>query len=251
MDYLIFIPNVQGSSEKPLHDVGLGSLVRGGEPLPSTVQVDRGPEGKFGTIYGWITGTDSDHTLGMFPSTKWLKNWDGKFWIGINESSPPQPVDVIRKQIIPGKKITLADGFSWMVPTISQLPHKFFQDENGEVARKIREEYQEHYEVAMQINSELMESFSKIEELRTVDDKLADSQFIPVTISNGLKFIASALSINYRLTFEICMLLGMFDNKSAAMAMVVFCELSEIRMVSDTLKKKELQHVFIHAGSLT
>lgn len=251
MHYLIYIPGVQGSDSGPLILAGLAPLLREGEPGPSAAQVDRGPDGRSGTIYGWISGTDSDQTLGMFPSTTWLKNWNSKFWLGINEADPPQPRDLIRKRIVPGRQITLADGFNWSVPSISQLPHKFFQNEDGELERKVRAEYQTYYDFAMQVNSQLMESFSKIEELRAVDEKLADEQFIPVTIPDGLKFVASALAINYRLSFDICILLGMFDNRSAAAAMVVFCELSEIRLVSDTIKKKELPPVFIHAGSIT
>lgn len=243
--YSIFIPGAIGASTQPLIDAGLGDLVAEGDRKPDTIQVSQGPNGHPGTVYGWTINAGTSVPLGIFPEIKWVPSYNGKFWLGIKESDRPQPVDLLRHSPINGSQVTLADGYTWNLPTISRLPANFSLSDDGSLTRTVKARYKFLYDSSVRIVSELLEQFGMIESLREKNKNL-DEYGIPVSVEDGLILVANALSINYRITFTIAVMLGLFDEHSAAMALINLCELRELRLVSD--QKKNLEPVFIPAG---
>ena len=222
------------------------------------MQVNRGPDSGSGTIFTWRTGNqDADPRFGYYPDKqKWIpsfanntRQWqEGRYWIGLQNDSPLQPSDIARPNQIPGKKIMLADGFRWMLPTIQTLPHSLTLDSDGDVARKVKEEFDSFYKRGMGINRGLAEQWGMLEELRKTQPDI-DDYCIETDIQGGAKLVIQAMCLNYRLSYEIPFMLDLVDEKTLATALVSFCELQEIALVS---KKKRLgSPVTINVGSIT
>ena len=257
--YLLFLPGVSGCDPNVLIEIGLGDLLQDGES-PEFQVCPMGPGNQSGSLVTWRTGnTDTDAIFNIhdgqtwYPATKFKHPELGemeaeRFWIGVENERPVQPCDIVRRKTIPGQSVTLADGCSWSLPTISRLPNRFNLNEDGEIARYVKRKYERFYNVGMQVVQNVLEEFSMIEEVRG-KIKDIDDYSIPVTLSDGMTLIASALSLNYRLTWELCFLLGLLDEQTGARALMAFCELSQIKNTLD--QKKTLQPILINVGWYT
>jgi hypothetical protein len=243
--YSIFIPNIKGAAPEHLEKVGLGDLLREGEPAPTAVECYRGPDNLPGMVFGWPIGAGRSIPLGHFPNIKWTPNHDSKFWLGVDPDDPPQPIEMARKTMIVGSQVTLGDGFTWLLPTISRLPSNYALNKDGELTQVVKDQYKKLYESSVSIVSEILNQFGMIELVREKRPDLADYT-IPVNVEDGLKLIADSLAINYRVTFELAIILGIFDQSSAARALVELTELRELRIVQE--QKKNLEPVMIAAG---
>lgn len=255
--YQIFIEGSHGCNPKCLIPVGLGDLLRDDESSPEMVDCPRGPNGRSGVLLTWRIGDpERDPKFMIHAGQQWLPAPSmthptlgelpaERYWIGVENNRPPQPRDLAREHMIPGCNITLADGFSWMVPTLSRLPNRYQLNDGGEITRKVKEQYQVFYETGMRVVAEVMDQFNMIEEVR---DKIPDiDEFsIPLEATDGMKLIASALALNYRITWELAFMLDMLDEHSGAMALMTFCELSEIRQ--SLTQKKTLEPILINVG---
>lgn len=253
--YLIYIPKVSGCDPTPLIKAGLGDLLRDDDSSPEAMAVDRGPDGGSGTIFGWRRNSQHDVRIGMYPEIVWQPCLDlgeqlpvGRFWFGVDKERKPQPADMVRPTIISGHTVTMADGFTYTVPTISKLPHTFTV-RDGELTRKVKDKYQEFYTLGMALAKGILEQFSMIDMLQEAKQEELEQYSIQVSVQDGLKLIAMALGLNYRLNFEICMLLSMFDEQSSMWAFLKFCELDQIRAAT-AAQKKTLEPISIHAGLL-
>ena len=183
--------------------------------------------------------------LGNFPHIKWTPSHDSKFWIGIDPEDPPQPIDLARKVLIAGSSVTFGDGFTWTLPTLSRFPSNFALTGDGQLTQQVKEEFAQLYDSSLSVVTEILRQFDMVELIREKKPEL-EAYSIEVSVEDGLKLIARSLAINYRLNFEIAIMLGLFDQSSAARALVELIELRELRLVND--QKKNLDPVFIPAG---
>lgn len=250
--YLIFIPGVSHCDPNCLRDVGLGGLLRDDENAPEMVQCDRGPSGEKGSLLTWRSG-DPNHDPKMLIHDR--QSWIAapaiddlpaeRFWIGTDLDNPVQPRDLLRSHAFTGATVTMADGNSWMMPTMSRLPNRYKLQDGGEITKAIKEEYQHFYEMGMRVVSELMQQFSEIEMVRDRIEGIEEHS-IPVEAKDGMKLVASALALNYRVTWELAFMLELLDESSGAMALMAFCELPEIRQ--SIVQKKTLDPILINVG---
>lgn len=255
--YLIFIEGTHGCDPNCLTAVGLGELLRDNESTPEMVDCPIGPSGRNGVLLTWRIGDpERDPKFMIHGRQKWIpapamehselgELPAERYWIGIDEDDPPQPRDLAREQMIAGATITMADGFSYIVPTISRLPNRYQLTDGGEISRVVKDQYQKFYDTGMRVVTEVMEQFNTIEEVR---DQIPDIEeySIPLNVGDGMKLIASALALNYRITWELAFMLDLLDEQSGAIALMTFCELSEIR--ESITQKKTLQPVLINVG---
>lgn len=251
--YLLFFPNASGCSDKILIKAGLSELVREGEQGPEYMEVPNGPGGKNGVLVTWRKPeSDRNPRFLIHSEQEWVEAPSigdlpaGRYWVGIDKENPPEPMDLVRDNPIGGLKVTLADGYSWTVPTISRFPNRYKLLDGGEISRVCKDEYAKFYELGMKVVAEIMKQFSDIEEVRDRIKGIEEYQ-IDVTAKDGLKLIASALALNYRINWELCFLLGLLDERTGALALMTFCELSEIREAA--VQKKTLKPVSIRVGS--
>jgi len=256
--YLIFVPGAAGVSTECLKHVGLAELLRDDEPGPDAIECDRGPGGKSGLLMTWRTGDPAvDPRLMMHDRLEWkpavridhpeLGELKAKrYWIGIDLDNPIKPSDLARKNQVRGLNITLGDGMTYAVPTISRFPNSYQLADGGEIKRVVKEQYAEFYRLGMSVAADVLDEFEKVE---TIRDRVPDidDYSIEVTAVDGLRLIAAAIALNYRLNWELVYLLGLLDESTAAMALMAFCELQEIRETIDA--KKKLPPVSILVGS--
>lgn len=251
--YVIFIPGASGMDPKPhLDRVGLGDLLCEGEPGPEVVEFSKGPKGSgllmmwrrpdqtIGTDFEWRPAVQIDHeTLGELPAER--------YYLGIDRRSPPQPADLVRPNPINGHQIKLNDGWYWTVPTISRLPNQYKLVDGGEINRVVKQKYARFYETGMKVIADIMDGYSLTKEASDVGQDVSDYS-IELNLRDGLKFIASAIGLNYRVNWELVFLLELLDERSGAMAFLVFCELNEIQEASDC--KKKMDPLSIPVGSV-
>ena len=243
--YSIFIPNIKGAAPEHLEKVGLGDLLREGEPSPTAVECFRGPDNLAGMVFGWPIGAGKSVPLGHYPNIKWTPNHDSKFWLGVDPEDPPQPIDLIRKVTIIGSQVTLGDGFTWNMPTLSRLPSSYALGSDGELTQTVKAEFKRLHDSSLSVVTEILRQFDMVELIREKKPEL-DQYAIQVSVDDGLKLVAAALSINYRINFEIAIMLGMFDQSAAARALIELIELRELKIVQS--QKKNLDPVIIPAG---
>lgn len=241
--FSIYVPGAQGCTPEPLKKAGLAELLRPDDPGPDTVHCQLGPDGGTGVIYSWnLTGGDR----ARIDQLHWKKNYDGRWWIGTEPDRPVQPKDIARRFQINGAHVTFADGFTWILPTISRFPATYGLDESGELIRAVREQYKSLHDAAVSVVSDVLSEFGTVEMIRDRDPRLADHS-IQVTIDQGLRLITSALAINYRITFEVALLLGLIDDSTASRAICELCELRELKESSD--QKKKLEPISVRVSS--
>jgi len=252
VNYQIYIPGVSGANPNHLVSVGLGELLAENDRGPESVQVDRGPDGKAGMCFAWRKdggpiGMASNYSWSPATVDKELNYGAGRYYIGLDTDDPPQPAELARDRLIHGHKITLADGHTWIVPSLSTFPSSFALDEEGEIVRETKPAYQKFVDIGAKVVAEMFVGVNAAVELHGAGQSL-DEYKIEVTVKEGLRLIAAAIAVNYRLTFDLCMRLKMFDDRSAAVAMVTFCDLADIAEVVN--QKKTLAPVTIDAGSI-
>jgi hypothetical protein len=243
--YTIFIPNVKGADPQHLTRVGLGELLRDGESNPTSLECYRGPDNQQGMIFAWTHLGVKSVPHGNFPNIKWIPSHDSQYWIGVDPEDPPQPMELARKTMIVGSQVTLGDGFTWNLPTLSRFPSNFALNAQGELTQTVKEEYKRLFDSSLSVVTEILRQFDLVELIRDKKPDL-DQYQIQVSVDDGLKLIAASLSINYRINFEVGIMLGLFDQMSAARALIELVELRELKIVLE--QKKNLEPVTIPAG---
>lgn len=241
--FAIYIPGAKGCSPEPLHSAGLGELLRADDPGPDATFCQMGPDGNTGVFYTWnLTGGDRSG----LDRIVWKKNHSGSWWVGTEPDRPVQPKDIARRFQINGAHITFADGFNWILPTISRFPATYGMDESGELVRAVRDQYKSLHDAAVRVVSDVLSEFGAIEMIRERKPELSEHS-IKITVDQGLRLIASALAINYRITFEIMLMLGLVDDSTASRAICELCELRELKQSVD--QKKNLEPISVRVSS--
>ena len=113
----------------------------------------QGPADASGCLFATnIPGGQPPVRFGYYPDFQdWHKvSDDPELWIGVDREHPPGPADLQRVQLVPGYKITLADGQQYEVPVIrspnpgsrTNLPQDMWWDAAGEFQVKLKQQYQ-------------------------------------------------------------------------------------------------------------
>lgn len=251
--YSIFIPGVKGANDQHLTKVGLGGLLRAGEPGPTWTEViGRGPNGSAGMIATWTiyNKPEADPILGYYSDRQ---TWTEcrQFWFGIENDRPPLPADLQYRRTIGGQRILLADEQYWLVPHATRLPHKHALDKTtGKWVRVPAARYRRFYD-RTQANMVLMFEALDLQDWLEGRVKTEELPNEPVrfTVSDGADFCCEALAINYRLTPEIIDCLELLDDRTMTAIFWTTMEMQEILEVRE--EKKSAQYVDIPVGMNT
>jgi hypothetical protein len=237
--YLIYIPNVSGADPTHLDRVGLRSLHS--DAAPMMADLPAGPDGGQGVLVYWDNPSDPDSVPAATVNPaqqEWLPapEFDGlpagRYWLGVDKARRPRPSDLRRKKLRDGKEIELADGNKWMIPVARQLPHVL-----GIGVRRIRDDYKAFYERAL----------AALQWLNYSGESLVwrCSEQAMYTLT------CAALSVNYRLTEDMCSLLGLVDTENAVLAVEAVCDGSTIERMLELAKKKTATAVASNPTSST
>lgn len=254
--YVLFIKGANSATAAAqLEPLGLGDL--GAGDLMAT-SVDSGPNQthESGAIVGWLKGDGSDPKLQIHPEQTWIplpakgsrKKED--VWLGYEKNRPVSPSDLARRELMPGNLVRLRDLNDWLIPAAQQLPRTFGLGDDGQVTREVEPRFRAYFDRAFSAVQEVFRPFGIWnDENGFKDDIEPNDEIKTVTIQDGTKLACEALSINYRLNYEIALMLGLLDDKSLVGVIACTFDMPEIFAVEQQKKKEEV--VSIPVTSLT
>ena len=159
---------------------------------------------------------------------RWASALGGELWIGIDDLSPVEPADLVRKKPLRGHWIELADGQAWEVPILrhplegsTELPRDFTYDDAGQLQVTIKERYRQLWEDSA---ATALFYFG------------GDSDEIEFTIV--LRRILDALALNYRLGPVEQTALRLIDSTNWQEALGATVDLPKVREIMAEQQKK-------------
>lgn len=195
-----FIYFVEGVT-KP-QDAGLGYAF---DESPPKTECKSGPDGKS----GWLHSTDPDCLRYLPDSQEWTRISDSVY-VGRDKNATIVPYGLIRKDVVPGEDILLADDNAWHVPRL-----RVFMGEHGfqtvfprRLKRKDGEwvlgEVLALHEEADKLGSELLEKMMTLHN----DGNDPDVQQVIVREDEAADYATRLLAMNYRVGPEELGMLG-------------------------------------------
>lgn len=213
MIYSIYIPHARGADRQHLVDVGLGELHRDGDADLVCADVLKGPDNNPGQIWTWQEG---DNVAAFQPERQ---TWQpchadgdlpaGRFWWGF--VGPLGELDLRRKEVLPGRPITLGNE-TWLVPNITSLPETYAFDASGQPAIVKRREYR-------WFADDCEWAFAQI---------LGDE---PIDVWKQFRVATRMLSLNYRVTPELLMRLELVSPDDAIQILLRACDHNRLQEV--------------------
>lgn len=228
MHYLIFIPGSTVPNKKRLGDVGLSDHSQGAFMSPCP----HGPMGLSGVLAFW----QHSNLNGYFPSQQeWIASYEatssdaGAYWVGLANNDLPQPNELIRNEVQEGSYVTLGDGKQWLIPAARLLPRDYVCRANGQWTGDVFEQFKGYWNESLKWFEAVLEWDLSGETKPCVD---------PI---EAIKFITSALKLNYRVTPEVISRLRLLNSKNLASAIVATVSGLEIHGEMDREKKDSSQ----------
>ncbi len=255
--YLIFIKGANTATAKNrliecgLEDLGIDNLM--------ITHVEQGPNAdrNSGALCGWLKGSSDDPVMIVSDSQTWLSlpangnRPEGEVWIGFEKTRPIRPKDLARKQMMPGTNIRLRDGQEWLIPAAQQLPRTLGLGSEGEIQREVETRYRSYFDRAFKAMQEVFRPFGMWNDENGFKEDIEPTDEIKtITIEDGTKLACEALSINYRLNYEVALMLGLLDENCLVGIVACTFDMPDIFQV-DQQKKKEEEVVSIPVTSLT
>ncbi len=244
--YLIFIKGANSANAKQhLKDFGLSDL--GLDGLMST-HVDAGPnpEKNSGVICGWMNGNSEDPRMQISDSQLWKpmpengNRAEGDVWVGVEPLRPVTPKDLARKQMRPGTKVTLRDSNEWLIPAAQQLPRTLSLGSEGSVEREVEERYRGYFDRAFNAMQQVFRPFGIWNDEQGFNTNIEPTDEIKtITIEDGTHLAGEALSINYRLNYEVALMLGLLGEQCLVGIIACTFDMPEIFQVESQKKKEE------------
>ncbi|MBN1126922.1 MAG: hypothetical protein JXA82_18110 [Sedimentisphaerales bacterium] len=203
MRFLYFIPNMQTVTAEVLKDTGLSQILE--EPICQRSPT-LGPEHAMGVLLSMNRSRDV-----IFDPNRqrWTPSIDKTYWIGLDNETPPAPHELAREEMLAGHKVILGDGNEWLVPVARQvsggcaLPRSLSIGADGQA-------------VTGAVIGKLASFWKQVEALWDDTLILLDMREgePALTLTDRLKLAVQALSLNYRVTLDEVVLLGLLDTDS-------------------------------------
>lgn len=197
MHYQIFIPG--GKEKSDLIEVGLNHLA----PSVALKEIVSGPTDGPGLLCSWFTNRDELNQGYRSEFQDWIPAIaDGehfpaeRYWVGLEKTSPPTPVDLERRTLYNGGSIDLNDGHRWKIPRADSLPCEMIRDDDGETQFHRDAKYARFCSEAAEWNEVFLG--------HNVGGK--------TTYTALRDFVELALQVNYRLVPEVSDALTLFTS---------------------------------------
>lgn len=141
--FLYAAPSASAPTLDLVREWGLGYAF---DKSPTSRQVDGGPGGMRGHLFA--DGARLGRALKYEPDAQRWRRIPGEreLWIGYYHDAPPTPTELLRREIVPGHTMRLADGREWILPvvrlwdadegqSVSALPCLYDLDDHGHLIR--------------------------------------------------------------------------------------------------------------------
>ena len=245
--YVLYIKGANSASAKKLFEpYGLSDL--GVDNLMSA-HVETGPPGEqsSGAICSWLKGTPDDPRMRISSNQTWIPlpekgvRKKGDVWIGFEKNRPVRAADLARKDLMPGNHVKLANDEEWLIPAAQQLPRNLRLGDDGNVSREVEPQYRRYFDRAFNAMQTVFRPFGIWNDEQGFADDIEPNDTIEtVTIQDGTTLACEGLSINYRLNYEIALLLGLLNERCLIGIIACTFDMPEIFAVEDQKKKEEV-----------
>lgn len=221
MHYMIYVPqaalpaNKGGDAKAVLAHVGLADICDG-SPVLSPV-VDHGPDDGPGVLICW-----GGAGFVKLAQQTWKKCPGHAFYVGTGSDGKVDPMALAREQSYKGYNCKLADGQQWIVPVARQFPRRYEMQEDGMAAAVLAGDFAEFFDFAFDV---------------VLEKWLAEE--VDPSHTDVCKFCARALAFNYRLTYEIAMALGLFDELAYKAVAHAVCDVPALEAMWNQKKTAE------------
>ena len=240
MHYVLFFPNIAGSSPEHLTKIGLGALLRSGAP---DFQEGIGPKKQRGIFASWGWGSkfqfDADNQIWkVLAANLDVGRTADQCYIGWDINYPPTPNDLAHREQHAGAYARLRDGFNYLIPEAWKLPPHFDKDaESGEWIAGYSPEYVDFCKKAESIAYELADMCESLEQARISNPNIKHHR--EMTVADTFELACAAISINYRTCPEVIAALGLIQRPEAVRVITLAVGLNEI--LSEVSQKKTFE----------
>lgn len=201
MHHLIFVPDANpDDGATALEDVGLGDHVEFASGIHSEA-----PDGTgCGMLFWWRKPSEGGAGFAIeserqmwIPAAADGDKPTGRYFVGINNASPPTPADLLRPFPRLGTFVTLGDGRDWQILEPATFPI---------VDTRLREHQRET--IAWLDRIELMSRL-------TIAGRSDVDEAASLNLDDVCRFIVQTLSLNYRITPEVVSHLRLLNTGNA------------------------------------
>lgn len=228
MHYSIFIPCACGADPKQLVGVGLGDLLRPGDPGPQMQELpDAGPSGGPGLLFVWQGSLPvyRPGELTWYPAKEDKSRGlaKGRFWWGIDPANPPTPAELLRGETLRFNYVECGDT-TWRIPNIMLLPHNFILDDNGDEAREVSDQWRAIYDRGLWAYEQLK---AQVEQ----------SALAPATEMRA--YVIDMLALNYRIFRDLAYHLRLMSDANWFSLACATVDLDSLMAIEQDVAKKK------------
>lgn len=195
MHYELFIPGQFNAAEDALQSVGFDGY---GNGVESSI-VEFGPTGERGYWLAWRGSGRrpqfNDHAGRWMPAEAFDGRPPTRYHIAIDLEDPPKPQDLAKARMVEGRRVTLRDGNSWLMPSVPKLERSIVLRDG---------------EFAMAVDPVLAWAYAEAQRWH----ELAEQPNTRHEVIDAMRTVYRILCINYRLTPELVNVLGLFTSKN-------------------------------------
>lgn len=210
---LLFIPaeRLIKQASEVFAAAGLADLLDPHDAAPAVNEelIISGPGGGRGMLWHWPA--DGDRQVSPVVATD-RQTWyeckprdglpKGRAWIGYETARPPRPSDLerVRRQV--GQGVKMADGRTWVVPLVRELPQIYCYDDAGELATRFNVPRYQHV---------FDQTWQWVERIGEASKGLGEGQNFYVSGARGEYFgyVSDVLGLNYRVNRDVIDCLGL------------------------------------------
>lgn len=234
---LYYIPKSRSVTRKAIAKAGLDIVIVNDKfaKVPS-----KGPDGKGGVILA----VHPDNPKGKKAKCGYYKDeqtWfeTEKYWVGFDNASPPEPIDLERKEVIDGHEVKLLDGREFTIPIArtydmgTTLPEALVLGKDGKVVAEIIPRFVEISAKAHRLADE----WGYSEEEKPTEDREFE------TDEARFHLAVECLSINYRIGPVEASLLRLLDTYNVVKIIGALIDSPTIKRIMEAMnearKKKD------------
>jgi hypothetical protein len=239
--FLYFVPDRKsGLSAKELCEVGLGYALDGSVHQQ---QLDtNGPGGSGGVVMASAEHCAPSRVRYVPAEQEWIKA-DG-YWIGQWKDEKIGPADLLRRELLDGHFVELADGQKWLCPIARShgLEGDSIRWYHNRLPRSVaigsdrkwhRGEVIPRYRRLWQLNLSWWDV-----RVASVPADSAVGDMITFDFDGLHESAAECLAVNYRLGPDEISLLGLFDSESARKILDALIDMPTLVRLDEELQKK-------------
>lgn len=213
---MIFVPGAKSvAPAKLLIAVGLVDHIAGHEVMETTGP----PDGVPGALLFWRKPGEGGLVTGYKPESQTWKPAvaesetipAGRYFVGIDNERPPTEFDLRRPVQFRGHRITLNDQAQWLIPVPRELPGDVYLSDDGRWETEPKRQF-----IAF-----VNEAFEWLDFMATIPP---DSE-VDIEFEKAVRFVVSALRLNYRLTPELVSMIKLFSSEMIQPAIYAACGL--------------------------